>query len=115
MVRKESNLGLLIDLHHVVQHVSFSGDQVYVVCPDFPTTVSCAGMLVPLLPAGVKFSGRTSVFDNGGRITVACAVDWAVMPEDDFQVVFVGWTKESKTEGMQQWQKTATRTLHLND
>ena len=107
-------LNFLTDLDGIMRHVNLSREWVVVVCPESTEAENFALALASFVPSGVKFSGRTAVFPNGGRISVAVALEDIFVPDDtSYTVYFQGWGLTHNNFGMRKWEKKAQRVLQL--
>ena len=56
------------------------------------------------------FSGRTALYDEGGKVTLMRGSD-DLLGDNPFEVMLLGWGNNEDNMGMTQWRKRATAEL----
>jgi hypothetical protein len=103
---------LINEIIRAVKRAERTGEWVVIVCPDAEAKKNAGRMLAASVDAGAKFSGRTAVLANGGRISVACAKDAVFVPDKTPYVVgFAGWTSAHDIKEQRTWQDKSAASL----
>lgn len=101
-------------IQQVFKHVANTKEWIVIVCPSPEAASGCAQYIASAIPAGTAFSGRTAVFPDQGRISVAIAQEPVFIPEGkEFTAAFMGWDGQDRSDGMTKWQDKAAKTFRF--
>lgn len=89
-----------------------SGKWVVLVTHNRDVAVEVRRFLAGASPSTARFSGRTILLDNGGKVSVTSIADTVFVPNDEpFSVMFVGWGKAQGVDTTV-WRQKAAEVLN---
>jgi len=105
---------MIADLIYARDYVNQRKLWVVVVVP--PECLTEAQTAMAAVANGYPFGGRTVVFPEGGRLSLALASDAVFLPADQsFSAMFLGWGGDKKAattaKEMTRWRKAASKVL----
>jgi hypothetical protein len=105
----------IASLQAAINHAERSREWIVIVTPTSKNlAVELSRMLVTMLPSDATLSGRTAIFPNGGRLTVAAGSHQ--LHGDGFRVLFRGFEGELMPTDeieMHSWSEAAQGTVTI--
>jgi len=112
MAAKSNKMHLLANLISLLDIQRARKGWLVVLCPTSASALACTQTLASLMPANIKFSGRTALLPSG-KLSVACPSD-PVFPTENFALAFIGWGETGTvTPGVEQWKNKALEILNI--
>lgn len=99
------DLNIFSEVQPILHTVEKLGVWIIIVCPNGDTALKYAQVVAGGLPSNARFSGRTGVFPNGGKVTVVSIEDSFI--EGSYMVAHLGWGfKTQQIKGSSLWLTT---------
>jgi len=96
---------LIARIKNTIDTVTIQGNYVVIVCPNIEISTKLSQIVGTLISENVKFSGRTAIFPNNGKISIVCADDDVFISKNEpFKTEFIGWAAKDGSQRMLKWQ-----------